>query len=348
MNLQRIGAAFYARSLEFLRDRSTLAWNLILPVALVAGLAFVFSDEGQPLFKVAVIGENVSALSKPDKRLHPILETKHIDFYGLDPSDKTAAIGKVGRHQIDMLLDLRPEQMAYWINEDSPRGYFLKRLIARDEFGQTLQQQQVAGKAVRYVDWVVPGILGMNMMFSCLFGVGFVIVRYRKSAYLKRLNATPLRASEFLLAQVLSRLILVVSVTTLVFTGTHLFLHFTMEGHYWHLFLVLLLGTFNLISLSLLVAARVTSEELASGLLNLLTWPMLLLSGVWFSLEGTNPYVQAFSQLSPLTHILSAARAIMLDGADLADISTQLTVLGISSLFFLSLGSYLFKWTDDQ
>ncbi len=81
--MQRIWATFYARSLEFLRDRSALGWNFILPVALVFGLAFVFSGEGQPLFKVGVVADNVSAEAKPNPALHPFLQTLHVDFYSV-------------------------------------------------------------------------------------------------------------------------------------------------------------------------------------------------------------------------------------------------------------------------
>jgi ABC-type multidrug transport system permease subunit len=328
------------------RDRSTLGWNLVLPVALVFGLAFVFSGEGQPLFKVGVVADKLSVEAKPAANLHPFLQTRHVDFYSVPADGMETAVRKVGRHQVDMLLDLRAGQMHYWVNSDSQKGYFLEQLLSGSG-GAKLAKQSVQGQEIRYVDWVVPGILGMNMMFSCLFGVGFVIVRYRKSGYLKRLNATPLSATEFLLAQIFSRLLLVVIVTSVVFAGTNLFMHFTMEGSYLNLLLVLVLGAFTLISLSLLVAARVSSEELAGGLLNLLTWPMMVLSGVWFSMEGTNPFMQALSQLSPLTHMLAAARAIMLDGANLADISVHLLILAGMSVVFLAMGAATFKWTAE-
>ncbi|EIJ34373.1 ABC transporter permease [Thiothrix nivea] len=344
--IKRIWATFYARTLEFVRDRSTLGWNFILPVALVFGLAFVFSGDGQPLFKVGVVADKLTADAKPEANLHPFLQTAHVDFYTVPADTVETAVRKVGRHQTDMLLDLRAGQMHYWVNSDSQKGYFLEKLLAENS-GAKLAKQSVQGEEIRYVDWVVPGILGMNLMFSCLFGVGFVIVRYRKSGYLKRLNATPLNATEFLLAQVFSRLLLVVVVTSIVFTGTNLFMHFTMEGSYLNLLLVLVVGAFCLIALSLVVAARVSSEELAGGLLNLLTWPMMVLSGVWFSMEGTNPIMQWLSQLSPLTHMLTAARAIMLDGAGLADITPQLLVLAGMSVIFLLIGAATFKWTAE-
>ena len=92
----------------------------------------------------------------------------------------------------------------YWVNTSSPKGYIVEKLLLAAD--RDAQRQPVTGDAVRYVDWLFPGILGMNMMFSCLFGVGYVVLRYRKTGFLKRLHATPLSAFEFLSAQVLSRL----------------------------------------------------------------------------------------------------------------------------------------------
>ena len=112
--------------------------------------------------------------------------------------------------------------------------------------GPALEREAVGGAAIRYVDWVVPGLLGMNMMFSCLFGIGYVIVRYRKSGYLKRLNATPLTALEFLLAQLVSRLALTLLITAGCFTALTLLLHFRMEGSYLDLFLVTVLAAVSI------------------------------------------------------------------------------------------------------
>jgi ABC-type multidrug transport system permease subunit len=181
-------------------------------------------------------------------------------------------------------------------------------------------------------------------MFSCLFGVGYVVVRYRKNGFLKRLRATPLRAIEFVIAQVASRLLLIMAVTVFVYVGTSYFLDTRMEGSYLTLFIVALLGAICLISMGLMVAARVTSEELAGGLLNVVSWPMMLLSGVWFSLEGADEWVRMAANAFPLTHILSAARAIMLDGATLADLAPQLLILLALSTAFLTTGAAIFRW----
>lgn len=342
--MKRIWAVLHARNLEFVRDRSSLAWNIILPILLVFGLAFTFSGGNKDQYKVAVMAEGLAANATPAETLHPLLSTDYIKFYGVEEQEET--IKKVSRHQVDMLLDLRPEQMHYWVNHDAVNGYFVQRLLASSG-GPVVTERAVTGKEIRYVDWVVPGILGMNIMFGCLFGVGYVIVRYRKSGYLKRVSATPLTAAEFLIAQVLSRLIIVVITTVLVFAGTNFFMDFRVEGSYFSLLFVLVIGTFSLLSMGLLVASRLKSEELAGGLLNMLTWPMMLVSGVWFSMDGAHPYLQKFAELSPLTHMLKAARAIMIDGASLMGVSYHLLVLLLMGLAFIVLGAKLFKWTTD-
>jgi ABC-type multidrug transport system permease subunit len=207
-----------------------------------------------------------------------------------------------------------------------------------------LQRETVSGGEIRYVDWLISGVLGMNIMFSALFGVGYVIVRYRKNGVLKRLRATPLSALEFLSAQIVSRILMIVAVTILVYAGTNLVVDFRMVGSYWLLLLILVLGALSMISLGLLIAARITSEEAANGLLNLLSWPMMLLSGVWFSLEGSHPLVQNLSLILPLTHMIDAARAVMIEGAGLMDVMGQLSVLALISVVFVTIGSTIFRW----
>jgi len=338
MNLRRLLAMLNARSLEFVRDVSALGWNLLLPVFMVAGMGFIFSGPGRPMFTVGVVG------SAPlEARTHAFLGLEQIRFYR--EADAALAVPKVERHRIDMLLDLSQQPARYWINTESTKGRLLAKLLRAEDPGA--QAQTVSGAQIRYVDWLAPGILGMNMMFSCLFGVGYVIVRYRKSGYLKRLRATPLTAFEFLAAQVTSRLLLTLSITVAVFAATHALLDFYMLGRWLDLLAIAALGAIALISLGLLVASRVTSEELAGGLLNILTWPMMLLSGVWFSMEGTPQPLQWAAQLLPLTHMLEAARAVMLDGKGLAELWPQLLALAGIAAGSLALGSWWFRWRAD-
>jgi ABC-2 type transport system permease protein len=334
--IKRLAAVWHARNLEFVRDRSTLFFTLLLPIALVVGMSFVFGGRERPLFKVGVIAAVI------DKQAHPFLSERYVEFVPV--TDQAAGVQKVTHQQIDLLLDLHGAPR-YWVNTDSPKGYIVEKLLLACAAGA--HREPVTGAAVRYVDYLFPGILGMNMMFSCLFGVGYVVLRYRKSGFLKRLHATPLTAFEFLTAQVLSRLCLILFVTGVLYTGIGTIIHFHRAGSALLLILVAVLSALSMVAMGLTIAARFSSEELVGGLLNLLTWPMMLLSGVWFSLEGSPKWVQWFAGIFPLTHVLDAARAVMIDGAGVADIVPDLIYLASTALVFLAVGAWSFRWRYD-
>jgi ABC-2 type transport system permease protein len=339
---QRLLAVWHARNLEFLRDRSTLVFNFLFPLALVVAFAVIFGGQARALFKVDVVAPPAAAL---DAALHPFLATRYVDFVRIGPEKLRETVRKVERHQVDLLLDLRGVPR-YWINEDSPKGYLAEKLLVASD-GESATRQPVSGEAVRYVDWLLPGILGMNMMFSCLFGVGYVVVRYRKSGFLRRLSATPVTALEFGAAQVMSRLLLTVSVTSLLYGALAVFVPFRNEGSVFLLLVIAAAGALAMISFGFMMAARFTSEELANGAINLASWPMMLLSGVWFSLEGAPAWLQQGAKALPLTQMLDAARAVMLDGAGILDVLPRLAWLLVMTLLFLGIAATGFRWRAD-
>jgi ABC-2 type transport system permease protein len=358
MIARQFAALYKARTMEFVRDRGTFYWNLLFPVFLVLGMAFAFSGGDEKLYKIGVVGT-------PD----PLVRILDMEQMQVIPYvDAMEASQRLERHQIDFVIDFNRREFA--VNEESSKGRFLRELFvgqqaiaamdARDISGAALSpsaapspgtalptnftERAVSGRATRYVDWLVPGVIGMNMMFSSLFGVGYVIVRYRKNGVLKRLKATPVHALNFVSAQAASRLVIVLLTSIFVFTGTNLLLRFVMRGSYLDLLLLTTLGILCMISLGLVFASRMRSEELAGGVLNLVTIPMLALSGVFFSLEGSPPILRTISRAFPLTHFIEAARKIMLDGAGLLQVAPNLLFLASLTAVFLVVSAALFKW----
>jgi ABC-2 type transport system permease protein len=343
--MRRFWAVFVARNLEFFRDKSTLIFNLVMPVFLIFGFAFAFPAGGGTSYKIGVVGNAPAAGSIGDV---PLLHFQHMALVPYDALEKP--LDRLAHHQLDMVVDFGARE--YYVNDASTNGYFLERMLASGSAASgpaggaaaPLAKRTVSGAPIRYVDWFMPGMIGINILFGSLSGVGFVIVRYRRNGVLKRFKATPLRAIEFAGAQVLSRFFIVAFFSAVIFLGTDLFLNFRMAGSWALLVLVNAMAILCMIALGLVFSSRIKSEEVAGGLMNLITWPMMILSGVFFSLEGTPPLMQSLSKIFPITHYIDASRAIMLDGAGLAAVSGNLAVLGAMTVAFLAAAAALFKW----
>ena len=373
---KRIRAIFIARNREFYRDTAGLVWNILMPVLMIVAFAFIFGSGSQTLLKIGVIGLDPegsaatpsaqspsigpSTTASPITGLDALFKIEAIQLVPLEAID--AGIAKVARHQLDLLLELG-EHPAYWVNPESESGALAERLVlgavasagespvdagadagAGAGAGTAPERRAAPGAALSYADWAVPGVLAMNLMFSSLWGVGWVVVRYRKNGVLRRLKATPLTPMEFLMAQILSRLLVVLSSSLVVYAGALLLLDFPMRGSYLALALIYVAGALCMISLGLIVSSRLRTEELADGLLNLMSWPMLLLSGVWFSMEGTSAAAQLMSRLMPLTYLVEGARAVMIDGAGLVEILPQLGLLLATALLLIGIAARLFRW----
>lgn len=346
MNLQRMWAIFKARNAEFFRDRAAFGWNFAFPFLIIVGFGFIFQGKEFKQFQVGIFPPAASADLSNTTLPQSFQHDRHIIFVPVANSAEGET--KLSHHKIDLLVDAHSPANAYWINDSSPNGSLVERVfLASFMAGKTPPAKGlISGPQIRYIDWLMPGILAMNMMFSALWGVGYVIVRYRKNGTLKRLKATPLTALEYLSAQMLSRIFLLMFTLCVVWIGADLIFHFQVQGSRLLLFLVFFLGGLNLCAIGLVLAARGTSEEFTSGILNFISWPMMFLSEVWFSLEGSSRMVQDFAQFFPLTHLLRAARKVMNEAATLADIQLECGILLLSTIIFLGIAAALFSWNE--
>ncbi len=341
---KRIWAVFYARNLEFLRDKGSMIWALVFPFILLVGFYFIFGQNNeQATVNIGISGPQQTLWQKRLGQL-PQVQSSLLE-------DAVSARDKLAHHRIDLWIDTRTTPPTYQISETSPKSYLAERLVIYewehrqqpppDIFTRQVMQSEAE---VPYLEWFFPGLLGMNTMFSAVFGVGYVVVRYRKNGVLKRLSATPLTAFEFLAAQTASRMFLIGFNTVVLLGGGLLLFQFPVRGSWVALTLLFTFGASSMIALGSLVSARTESEELANGLLNLMTLPMMFLSEVWFSLEGAAPWVQQLAHYLPLTHLIQGSRAVMNDGATLTEVQHHLYILAVMTLIFLSLGAGLFRW----
>ena len=164
---------------------------------------------------------------------------------------------------------------------------------------------------------------------------------------LKRFQATPVTAFQFLFAQILSRLVITLAITVAIFMACLLLLDITVKGSLWAMLVVAIFGALSMIALGLIASVRTNSLELSNGILNIFTWPMLLMSSVWFSFDDAPDWLRWLAECLPLTHLLRAERAIMLDGETLLQQWDALLVMGITAALFLLISSAMFRWGDE-
>ncbi len=358
MNYKRVWAMFVARNHEFFRDRAAFGWNFIFPFLIIIGFGLIFGAKERQQFTIGV-WDSENPVSKHEetqgeRQTNPPANTIPLSFQKgkylrfITFTSQAEAEKKLQHHKIDLLLDRNSRQHCYWINDSNPQGFIAEQLFLASllEGKPVADKQVVSGAQIRYIDWLFPGILGMNMMFSALWGVGFVVVRYRKNGALKRLKAPPLTPLEYLSAQMLSRIFLLIFTVIVVWMGSDLLFHFQVHGSYFALLLIFFLGGLSLCSMGLVLASRGTSEEFTSGILNFISWPMMFLSEVWFSLEGAHAWIQGLAKLFPLTHLLTGARKIINDGASLADVQSECLVLTLITAICLTIAARLFSWNE--
>lgn len=335
-SIKRFASIFNARNKEYYRDKGALGWSVIFPILIIVSFGYLFNLDENELYKAGVVQK-----------------TKNIDldiFQVIPVQDFDSALIKLRHHSLDIVIDQSQDGILnYWIHRGSPKSSIAERLLQSEAWraqGLKLNPNIVEGETTSYVEWLFPGLLAMNVMWMALWGVGWVIVRQRKTGVLKRFKASPLTAFEYLLAQMISRMLILAITGVLIFALGHLIYPFKTVGSYFDLFFIYILGCFALSAMGLIISARMTSDELASGLLNMISFPMMFLSEIWFSLEGSSPWVQNLAKAMPLWHITDGMRKIMHEGLGLADLQFSVMILIGMSISCLSVGALSFKWTS--
>jgi len=197
-----------------------------------------------------------------------------------------------------------------------------------------------------YVDFLVPGLLAMGLMGGGLWGVGYAIVDMRIRKLLKRLMATPMRRTHFLIAMMTSRLVFMIPQIILLIVFSYFLFGVQVHGNWFSILLIIILGAIEFAAIGLLVASRANTMETASGLMNLVMLPMWTLSGIFFSYERFPEIVQPVIKLLPLTPVIDALRALMMDGKSIVTLSTEIAVIGAWSVIPFVIALAIFRWND--
>jgi ABC-type multidrug transport system permease subunit len=300
---------------------------------MIISFSYLFKQDEASLYKIGVIG----------KSAHKVKLTQWVQYEDLELAKQ-----KLRFQKIDLLVDYTSNPLKYWKSKKSPKSTVVEALwVQALAPEQQVSLSEIKGQNLSYVDWLFPGLLSMNVAMMSLWGIGWVIVRQRKLGVLKRFKASPMTALEYLTAQLLSRMLIVAITGAIVFIGANIIHPFPMEGSYFDLIVLYLVGCASLSSIGLVMAARMSSDELANGLLNIIIYPMIFLSEIWFSLEGSPQWVIDLSRWVPLWHLTQGVRAILYEGKSLTQLMPSVIILLSLGLVFTWIGAKTFKWNKE-
>lgn len=331
-----------ARLREFLREPEALFWVFAFPVLLALALGLAFRGEAPERIPVGVVaGPRAEATAEALGR-SPALKARV-----LPPAQAREAL-RTGK--VSLLVEdeggtvyrfdpTRPDARAARLEVDDA----LQRAAGRVDPLRP-RESRVTEPGSRYVDFLIPGLLGLNLMGTSMWGLGFSIVNARTRKLLKRLAATPMRRSEFLLAQMLARLVFLVLEVAILVGFAALAFGVEVRGSVAALALVSLLGAASFAGIGLLVSARARTIEGVSGLMNLVMLPMWLLSGSFFSWERFPEAAHPFIRALPLTALNDALRAVMTEGRPLSSLGLELGVLFVAGAVSFLVAVRTFRW----
>lgn len=333
---------------EFLREKEAVFWVFVFPVLMTFALGIAFRNTAPDKTLVAIEAEAGATDSKVRETADLLSRSDEVAATILRPDEATQALrsGKVSivvkpqNNSFEYRFDpTRPESRAARLLVDD----VLQRGQGRADMVQ-VGEQKITEPGARYVDFLVPGLIGMNLMGSGLWGLGFTVVMARARKLLKRFAATPMRRSHYLLSFMLSRLVFLVLEVAAVIIFATLAFGFTVRGSWLSLGLITILGGFTFSGIGLLVAARPTTIEGVSGLMNFIMLPMWLLSGTFFSSERFPQVLQPFIQILPLTALNNVLRALMNEGSSLSSNWLPISILLFWCVVSFVIALKIFKW----
>ena len=331
-----------ARLREFVREPEALFWTFFFPIVLSIAMAIAFPSRGARSVRVGIEPGPASSELRD-----ALAASKDIVVRDVAPADQLRALRNGDVHVI--ILGGSPPTYRFDPAREESR---LARLVADEVLKRAggradpwkAREDEVEVPGSRYVDWLIPGIIGLSIMNNGIWSIGFMTVQARLRKLLKRLAASPMRKREFLMAPMIARLVFLGPEVSAPLVFGVLAFGMPIRGTIVNITAVVLVGALAFGALGLLMGSRARTFEAASGLMNLTTVPMWVLSGVFFSASNFPDAVQPVIQALPLTALVDGLRGVVLEGATLGSIWTELAILAAWTIVPFALALRFFKW----
>lgn len=334
----------WIRLLQFVREPEAVFWTFAFPVILALVLGVAFANRGPQEVRIGAV-----QTSENEQWLDALRHAEGIQVVLF--RDMASAKSKLRSGGVAALVEGRERPLLHY-DPSRPEGELarlqveqaLSREATRHNDPSAIDVKEITETGARYIDFLIPGLLGMNLMATGIWGSGFGVVDMRQKKLLKLFTVTPMRRSAFLAAQILSRLVFLVAEVVVIVAFGVLVLSVPFRGSSLSFAVLCILGALCFSGIGLLVASRARTIEGVSGLMNFVMVPMWLFSGVFFSYERFPELFHPLIQLLPLTAVNDALRRIMLEGGGLVSIVGEIANLSIWTAITFFLAVRLFRW----
>ena len=357
---------FLAHYKQFIRDRAALFFTFIFPIMFIMIFGWAFSDPKTQTFDIGLVDQgSTQSAGFIEKGLDAVVidGSKVFDVRkgGMDEQLQLLRNGDLDAvivipEGMDNYLSLRQpvDIQVYYDPSQTSNQQILIPILYRvtDEIDRGMQgsvrligmeEKSVQSHDLRYIDYLVPGILGMSLMFTGIFG-GLPIIQQRQAHIIKRLGCTPLRRSMLIFGELAFRMILVILTAALIILVGRLAFGVQMVGNWGSLGGIVVLGTLVFACLGYLIAAFVKTEEGAIPIINVITFPMMFLSGTFFKVTNMPGFIEPVVKFLPLTYLDDALRQIMVDGSPLHSMTTDIAVMAVWTVVCLAITIRFFRW----
>jgi len=331
---------------SFFRDPGILFWAILFPIIMAWVLGAAFSNKGESVRTVYVTGDSVVPEKITGEKIigKETGTTYRIKF---EKASGEEAVRAIKRGLIAVYIEVKHDSLIYHFDPLNADAQLTHLILEREVSG--INQTNAAieplqTKGTRYIDFLIPGLISLGIMNSCLWGIGWTLIETRMKKLLRRMVATPMKKSIFLSAHIITRIVLGGIETILLLIFSYFYFGTEISGSIPAFIVVFLAGIFAFAGIGILTASRTAKTEIANGLVNAVTLSMTILSGIFFNYHNFPDWAVPVIQVLPLTLLADAIRAIFIEAAGFKEVMMPIAVLLATGLITFFTGLKIFKW----
>ena len=376
INQKQLLALFESHAKELMREPAVLFWGIIFPLLMALGLGIAFTQSKDIVHNIAIIENHSPSEKSAAGRLDMFIKNRTRKMEktedGVDKYEFTIKDEKLGnatyifqkidleqgivllkRGVISLIVEEKDGEIKYHFDPVSPDAqltYLNFSRIINKPFNEKEKKSNESNvepltlKGTRYIDFFIPGLIAMGLMMSSTWGLCYGMIERRSKKLLRRMIATPMKKSNFLISLISVRMIMNFIEGGLLFLFAYLVFGISIQGSILALILIFIAGHIGFAGIAIFIAARTANTEVGNGLISAVTTPMIVLSGVFFSYHNFPDWAVSFIKLLPLTLLADGMRSIFIEGAGLQEIAFPFLILLLTGIIFFSIGMRMFKW----